>query len=468
MTAPYHPQPPSISAQPSSASPSHHLTCYPKRQFSQDSSNLNHHSQSSQVIPSVTNKKKHVCHICSKAFTTSGHLSRHARIHTGERNHKCPFPGCDTRCSRQDNLQQQCVLFLILYTIAKFADSCYNVSYRIHLTPGSRRNSASTRSQILSGNKKHVKALPPPPEVPLDSPPSTPPALEFAIVPRVYETSESSPLLSALSHPPMQEYVKQDYQDAEPTSHYFDPRGSPHRAFDAGHPPAPEELLSPTCPSLAMPGLRRGSCDNTSGNERALFPPQNHIYVPSSGPLVMTGSHAINGMSNTTTYPMYGTYVPPAHPPPNHAPPSQSSNTPMRVDVSLVQPQPRDGPNGTHSQLPYSSVPSNQPHRSPVTSSPSPVSSLSLSSHNSEHSPSLYQKRHLPIAVPNGMPYPPRGPPQATQLQANATEHYHPSNFIPTEEVYSHGSTTATAPWQNSLHDAKGMSAPHGGVGYFL
>ncbi|KAH8999150.1 hypothetical protein EDB92DRAFT_1790264, partial [Lactarius akahatsu] len=65
-------------------------------------------------FPSSSNKKKHVCHVCQKAFTTSGHLSRHARIHTGERNHKCPFPGCDTRCSRQDNLQQH---------------------YRIHLTP---------------------------------------------------------------------------------------------------------------------------------------------------------------------------------------------------------------------------------------------------------------------------------------------------------------------------------------------
>ncbi|KZV72150.1 hypothetical protein PENSPDRAFT_552071, partial [Peniophora sp. CONT] len=54
-------------------------------------------------------KKKHVCGVCSKAFTTSGHLSRHARVHTGERNHKCPFPGCETRCSRQDNLQQQSV-----------------------------------------------------------------------------------------------------------------------------------------------------------------------------------------------------------------------------------------------------------------------------------------------------------------------------------------------------------------------
>ncbi|KII94487.1 hypothetical protein PLICRDRAFT_33291 [Plicaturopsis crispa FD-325 SS-3] len=52
-------------------------------------------------------KKRHICTTCDRAFTTSGHLARHARIHTGERNHKCPFPGCETRCSRQDNLQQQ-------------------------------------------------------------------------------------------------------------------------------------------------------------------------------------------------------------------------------------------------------------------------------------------------------------------------------------------------------------------------
>ncbi|KAF8602246.1 hypothetical protein BDV93DRAFT_444626, partial [Ceratobasidium sp. AG-I] len=51
-------------------------------------------------------KKKHVCMTCSRPFSTSGHLARHTRVHTGERNHKCPFPGCETRCSRQDNLQQ--------------------------------------------------------------------------------------------------------------------------------------------------------------------------------------------------------------------------------------------------------------------------------------------------------------------------------------------------------------------------
>lgn len=57
----------------------------------------------------VEKKRNHICQTCSKAFTTSGHLARHIRVHTGERNHKCPFPGCETRCSRQDNLQQQSV-----------------------------------------------------------------------------------------------------------------------------------------------------------------------------------------------------------------------------------------------------------------------------------------------------------------------------------------------------------------------
>ncbi|KAK7041328.1 hypothetical protein R3P38DRAFT_2512652, partial [Favolaschia claudopus] len=51
----------------------------------------------------------HVSSNCHKTEvnSTTGHLARHARIHTGERNHRCPFPGCDTRCSRRDNLRQQ-------------------------------------------------------------------------------------------------------------------------------------------------------------------------------------------------------------------------------------------------------------------------------------------------------------------------------------------------------------------------
>ena len=51
--------------------------------------------------------KPHICTVCNRAFTTGGHLQRHQRIHTGVKAFKCPFAGCETRTSRQDNLQQQ-------------------------------------------------------------------------------------------------------------------------------------------------------------------------------------------------------------------------------------------------------------------------------------------------------------------------------------------------------------------------
>ncbi|ODV63939.1 C2H2-type zinc finger protein ASCRUDRAFT_19013, partial [Ascoidea rubescens DSM 1968] len=50
--------------------------------------------------------RKYKCKICEKSFTTSGHLARHSRIHTGERKHVCPYPGCDSRFARQDNCMQ--------------------------------------------------------------------------------------------------------------------------------------------------------------------------------------------------------------------------------------------------------------------------------------------------------------------------------------------------------------------------
>jgi len=48
-------------------------------------------------------KRRYECHICGKTFTTSGHVARHNRIHTGEKNFQCPEPGCSQRFSRQDN-----------------------------------------------------------------------------------------------------------------------------------------------------------------------------------------------------------------------------------------------------------------------------------------------------------------------------------------------------------------------------
>lgn len=53
-----------------------------------------------------TKQRKFLCKTCSMAFTTSGHLTRHNKIHTGEKNFVCPQKGCEQRFSRHDNCLQ--------------------------------------------------------------------------------------------------------------------------------------------------------------------------------------------------------------------------------------------------------------------------------------------------------------------------------------------------------------------------
>ncbi|KAK9315418.1 hypothetical protein V1524DRAFT_430192 [Lipomyces starkeyi] len=67
----------------------------------------------------VRKTRRYTCH-CGKSFTTSGHLARHMRIHTGEKNYVCPEKGCGARFSRQDNCMQH---------------------YRTHQSQGTKRNS---------------------------------------------------------------------------------------------------------------------------------------------------------------------------------------------------------------------------------------------------------------------------------------------------------------------------------------
>ncbi|XBW35443.1 hypothetical protein QEN19_001009 [Hanseniaspora menglaensis] len=40
------------------------------------------------------------------SFSTSGHLARHSRLHTGVKNHICPVPMCGKRFGRRDNMRQ--------------------------------------------------------------------------------------------------------------------------------------------------------------------------------------------------------------------------------------------------------------------------------------------------------------------------------------------------------------------------
>ncbi|KAJ6562667.1 hypothetical protein B0H19DRAFT_1069263 [Mycena capillaripes] len=49
--------------------------------------------------------KRHPCRDCDKSFSTSSHLARHTRIHTGQKDFQCDYPGCEKRSSRLDNLR---------------------------------------------------------------------------------------------------------------------------------------------------------------------------------------------------------------------------------------------------------------------------------------------------------------------------------------------------------------------------
>ncbi|EHA58013.1 hypothetical protein MGG_13156 [Pyricularia oryzae 70-15] len=45
-------------------------------------------------------------HGCEKTFTTSGHASRHSKIHTAEKAVQCTYPGCNKKFTRADNMKQ--------------------------------------------------------------------------------------------------------------------------------------------------------------------------------------------------------------------------------------------------------------------------------------------------------------------------------------------------------------------------
>ncbi|KAL0085401.1 hypothetical protein J3Q64DRAFT_1743549 [Phycomyces blakesleeanus] len=77
--------------------------------------------------------------MCDKSFTTSGHLARHNRIHTGEKNFQCLHPGCLSRFSRQDNMMQH---------------------YRTHISPKSRRHSHQRQHYHLMSHPYHRPTSP--------------------------------------------------------------------------------------------------------------------------------------------------------------------------------------------------------------------------------------------------------------------------------------------------------------------
>lgn len=77
-------------------------------------------------------------HGCEKTFTTSGHASRHSKIHTAEKAVPCSFPGCSKKFTRADNMKQ--------HLETHYKDKSRSSSTRPSLASSDRRSSTSGKS----------------------------------------------------------------------------------------------------------------------------------------------------------------------------------------------------------------------------------------------------------------------------------------------------------------------------------
>ncbi|KAJ4130663.1 hypothetical protein NW768_006199 [Fusarium equiseti] len=107
-------------------------------------------------------------HGCEKTFTTSGHASRHSKIHTAEKAVQCTFAGCQKKFTRADNMKQH----LETHFKDKSRSSGSQRSHRASLAD-TRRNSTSGRPSAsrTSSSRSRRDADPYPlPTPPLASP----------------------------------------------------------------------------------------------------------------------------------------------------------------------------------------------------------------------------------------------------------------------------------------------------------
>lgn len=93
----------------------------------------------------TTATKRYPCrykdsHGCDKSFTTSGHASRHSKIHTAEKAVHCSFQGCQKKFTRADNMKQH-----------------LETHYKERSRSASHKSSPSsaTRLTLPAGVKKH-------------------------------------------------------------------------------------------------------------------------------------------------------------------------------------------------------------------------------------------------------------------------------------------------------------------------
>ncbi|UNI15192.1 hypothetical protein JDV02_001750 [Purpureocillium takamizusanense] len=108
-------------------------------------------SSSSAATPAVQEQrpgKRYPCryrdsHGCEKTFTTSGHASRHSKIHTAEKAVQCTYPGCQKKFTRADNMKQH----LETHYKDKSRSSGGARAHKAALAEARRNSTASSRSR---------------------------------------------------------------------------------------------------------------------------------------------------------------------------------------------------------------------------------------------------------------------------------------------------------------------------------
>ncbi|KAI5463025.1 hypothetical protein BGZ63DRAFT_352118 [Mariannaea sp. PMI_226] len=100
-------------------------------------------------------------HGCEKTFTTSGHASRHSKIHTAEKAVQCTFPGCQKKFTRADNMKQHLETHYkdkARSSSSRGSKSALGESRRNSSSAASGRSSGSSRSSSSRESKAHWEA----------------------------------------------------------------------------------------------------------------------------------------------------------------------------------------------------------------------------------------------------------------------------------------------------------------------
>ncbi|KAK2729914.1 C2H2 transcription factor [Colletotrichum kahawae] len=120
-------------------------------------------------------------HGCEKTFTTSGHASRHSKIHTAEKAVQCTFHGCSKKFTRADNMKQH--LETHYKDKSRTSASAAKAAARSSLgalSASSRRSSSSSSRNVVGSRPSRDQSLwdgepygYPPGQAPLPSPGAT-------------------------------------------------------------------------------------------------------------------------------------------------------------------------------------------------------------------------------------------------------------------------------------------------------